>query len=113
MAYFNDSFFQQRFRPNYTHIPFPTYNPYGYTMMPGTGVSGPGYALPGMAGAQAFSGRRQRYESQFGTPNTTATATLLAPQSYLPVSGGSEDPFAVGAGTQAAALRGGPRRPRR
>lgn len=111
--FFDDDAFNARFTPNYTHVPFPVYNPYGYTQMPGSGIRGPGYALPGMAGAQSYSGARQRYESQYGTPLTTASATLLGPSGYA--SGGSQNFF--GPAVQAASLTpsssGGGRRGRR
>lgn len=111
--YINDEEFQARFRPNYHHTPFPTLDPTGYTYMPGSGFRGPGFTLPGAAGEAAYSGARAGYESQFGTPQTTASAT---PMGGMPsyVQGGSQNFF--GPQVQAQALapqRMAPRRGRR
>lgn len=113
MTYFNylsDEEVNARFRPNYHNTPFPTYNPRGYTAVPGSGFSGPGYILPG--NEAAWSGARIGYESQFGTPRTTASAT---PMGGMPsyVQGGSQNFYGPQIQAQALAPQRMARRGRR
>lgn len=91
MTYIDDEAFNARFRPNYDFMSFPTRgNSDEYTFMPQAGIRGPGYALPGIAGDQAYSAARSAWEGLHGTPRTVASAV---PMGGMPnyVQGGSQN----------------------